>query len=714
MRCLNCHQDGIALETQICPHCGVHLPTLMRDILVPGTLLHNGNYRIDYALGQGGFGITYRGFDVHLDRPVAIKEFYPQDYVQRDNTSGRVTVSTAGSDSYQKWLQRFEREGQILARLSHPGIVKVHAFFKEQGTAYLVMELLRGVSLRNELEAQPEKRLSEQRVIEIMPTLVAALDTVHQEGVYHLDLKPDNVMVTPDGQIVLVDFGSARQDMSSMTSSQKKSTAAYTPEYSPPELLSGERVGAASDVFELGMMLHEMLTGTRPPNVLSRLNQEQWQPSTLGEPWKRMLTQALRLQPKNRPQNIQQWWQGYQNPPSQPVQANVVPPTVAKTISLELPKNLPAEQESVATAPTRLPETSTVHQSKTLPTLVNTSVKPAKKRRILRIALISGFACLGLVGGISVIALSGKIPNPFANLPLLGSRDATAYNDSGIAKFKQGELQGAIKDFDEAIRLNPNFVLAYNNRAFAKMNSGDLQGAISDYNEAIRLNPNFAMAYSDRGMAKFNLGDKSGAMDDFNEAIRLQPDSAIAYSNRALAKVNSGDMKGAIIDASEAIRLDPNLAVAYNNRGQAKISLGDKEGAISDYNEAIRLQPNFPTAYSNRGDAKAALKDLQGAMSDFNQAVRQQPNFPLAYSSRASVKFELGDQQGAITDLSKAISYKPDYARAFSDRAFIHYTLGNRNAAITDLRMALRLYEKAGEMGSAKITRQRLRKLELR
>jgi serine/threonine protein kinase len=79
---------------------------------------------------------------------VAIKEFYPQDYVQREGASGRVTVSTSGRDSYQKWLQRFEREGRILARLTHPGIVKVYAFFKERGTAYLVMELLQGVSLR--------------------------------------------------------------------------------------------------------------------------------------------------------------------------------------------------------------------------------------------------------------------------------------------------------------------------------------------------------------------------------------------------------------------------------------------------------------------------------------------------------------------------------------------------------------------------------------
>jgi eukaryotic-like serine/threonine-protein kinase len=309
VRCLNCRKNGLALETEICPQCAVHLPSLLRDFLRPGTLLQGGHYRIDYPLGQGGFGMTYRGFDLNLERPVAIKEFYPQDYVQRESTTGRLTVPTSDAESYQRWLQRFEREGRILARLTHPGIVRVFSLFKERETAYLVMELLRGGTLGDQLKTQPEQCFSEPRVVEIMEALVAALDTVHQEGVYHLDLKPDNVMVTGDGRIVLVDFGSARQDLSAMSSSKKSSTLAFTPDYAPPELLSGQAVGAESDLFQLGMMLHEMLTGSRPPAVLSRLSQELWSPPSLGEPWRSMLTQALRLERANRPVQVKQWWQ---------------------------------------------------------------------------------------------------------------------------------------------------------------------------------------------------------------------------------------------------------------------------------------------------------------------------------------------------------------------------------------------------------------------
>jgi eukaryotic-like serine/threonine-protein kinase len=313
MRCLNCRRDGISLTAQVCPHCGAHLPSLMRDMLAPGTLLRGGEYRIDYALGQGGFGITYRAVDLNLERPVAIKEFYPQEYVYRDSSSGRLTMPTSEADAYERWLSRFEREGRILARLNHQGIVRVFSLFKENQTAYLVMELLAGRTLKDELDAIPGQPIAEPRVVEIMEALVEALDTVHCEGVYHLDLKPDNIMLTGDGRIVLIDFGSARQDLSSLTSRRgRKSTMAYTPEYAPLELLQGEGTSAASDVFELGMILHELLTGKRPEAAWDRLLRgDTWAPNGLAAPWREMVSEALRLKAEERPQNVKAWWSAY-------------------------------------------------------------------------------------------------------------------------------------------------------------------------------------------------------------------------------------------------------------------------------------------------------------------------------------------------------------------------------------------------------------------
>jgi eukaryotic-like serine/threonine-protein kinase len=461
VRCLNCRKDGLALETQICPQCGVHLPPLMRDLLSSGTLLQGGHYRVDYALGQGGFGITYRAFDVNLERPVAIKEFYPQGYVQRDSTTEDLIIPSSTAESYHRWLGRFEREGRILARLTHPGIVKVFSLFKERNTAYLVMELLQGGTLGDALNAQPEKCFSEPRVVEIMEALVAALDTVHQEGVYHLDLKPDNVMVTGDGRIVLVDFGSARQDLSSMSSSKKSSTLAITPDYAPPELLSGQAVGAESDLFQLGMMLHEMLTGSRPPAVLSRLNQELWSPPTLDDPWQSLVTQALRLQRENRPAQVKQWWQTQVN-----WGQNQQQPEVQSQLrqEAEQQRERPAQVEKVARTRAESAKLKPAEKAVPVPTpavtpLVWMEPKPARQlnRRGL---LLAGLGATGLGGAWLVNQVirhpSGSqalSPAPFTT-PSSFSFEVVTANDAGkVISRAQSQARYFTEDLGEGITL---------------------------------------------------------------------------------------------------------------------------------------------------------------------------------------------------------------------------------------------------------------------
>lgn len=318
MRCLNCHQQEIPLSTEICPNCAVNLPSLMRDVLPHGTLLQNGTYLIDYALGRGGFGITYQAIHTALEKQVAIKEFYPQEHALREGTTGELMVPTSKQEIYQRGLERFLREGKTLAQIDHPNVVRVENFFEERGTAYLVMELITGRTLREELEVKPDKCLSSARVETIMSALVGALEAVHQQGIYHLDLKPDNVLTSLEERLVLVDFGASRQGLSSGT------TQAFTLNYAPPEVIAGRDMGAASDLFELGMMLHEMLMGKLPPIALDRIGQDTWEPKDLAEPWRSLVTAALRLPPSERPQSVQQWWQSQSVPPP-PAPAPLVP-----------------------------------------------------------------------------------------------------------------------------------------------------------------------------------------------------------------------------------------------------------------------------------------------------------------------------------------------------------------------------------------------------
>lgn len=339
MRCLNCRRDGIPIDTQKCPHCMVVFSTLYRDFLRPGTDLRGGQYRIEYPLGKGGFGITYRAVrrvgwpeQVHWEQSVAIKEFFPHGQVVRDARNTTVHVTFDKRDSFQVNLNRFLKEAQLLARLQMlrcPNVVKVEDYFEENGTAYMVMEYLEGVSLRAEIDALTalKESLPENRIRSIGATLVEALATVHSEGFYHLDISPENVMMLGE-RAILVDFGAARQ-------SAVSTTVEFKWDYAPIELvaMSGRRrefaqtnllpedvsVGPESDIFELGMMLHELLTGALPPNSLQRVGGKQWNMAALSEPWRSAIDAAIQIQQEDRPQDIRAWWKTIGEAPPLPI-----------------------------------------------------------------------------------------------------------------------------------------------------------------------------------------------------------------------------------------------------------------------------------------------------------------------------------------------------------------------------------------------------------
>ena len=256
-------------EEGACPHCGYDpaLAARSRSVLERGTLLKD-RYQLGEAIGRGGFGITYAAWDETLLMPVAIKEYFPGEYVTRDvDETDDVTPIEGHEKEYAVGLARFVRESQVLAMLQEiPGIVKVLDCFSENETYYIAMEFIRGMPAD---EYVCEKKLNAQQILKLLRQPVEALMAAHRQGVLHRDISPGNMLVQEDGTVKLIDFGAAAQVRRQEQGKDK--SIILTEKYAAIEQYDGNMSqGPWTDVYCLSATLYTLLTGENPPASVQR------------------------------------------------------------------------------------------------------------------------------------------------------------------------------------------------------------------------------------------------------------------------------------------------------------------------------------------------------------------------------------------------------------------------------------------------------------
>lgn len=313
-RCMRCMGQKDS-QQETCPACGFSEKDFVpeKHHLQPHTIL-KGQYLVGCALGEGGFGITYIGWDMFLHIPVAIKEYFPSGVVIRDQ--GQHTVSVfAGKDdeSFLQGRSSFFREAQKVAKFdNNVGVVSVKNCFLENGTAYIIMEYISGINLGAYAELHGGK-LTFTETLKLLRTPILTLEELHRASTWHRDISPENLMLTKDGKVKLIDFGSA------MESDREKKTRVLMIRagYSPVEMYSstGED-GPYSDVYSMAATIYKLITGVTPPPATDRLDNDPLvPPSALGvkdisHAQEAALLKGMAVQVKSRYQTMEEFFDG--------------------------------------------------------------------------------------------------------------------------------------------------------------------------------------------------------------------------------------------------------------------------------------------------------------------------------------------------------------------------------------------------------------------
>lgn len=313
-RCMRCMSQKDS-QQETCPACGFSEKDFVpeKHHLQPHTIL-KGQYLVGCALGEGGFGITYIGWDMFLHIPVAIKEYFPSGVVIRDQ--GQHTVSVFAGKDEESFLQgrsSFFREAQKVAKFdNNVGVVSVKNCFLENGTAYIIMEYISGINLGAYAELHGGK-LTFTETLKLLRTPILTLEELHRASTWHRDISPENLMLAKDGKVKLIDFGSA------MESDREKKTRVLMIRagYSPVEMYSstGED-GPYSDVYSMAATIYKLITGVTPPPATDRLDNDPLvPPSALGvkdisHAQEAALLKGMAVQVKSRYQTMEEFFDG--------------------------------------------------------------------------------------------------------------------------------------------------------------------------------------------------------------------------------------------------------------------------------------------------------------------------------------------------------------------------------------------------------------------
>ena len=335
--------DYADLKRQALLKAKAQMPVESRLALPAGTRLQE--YKVEWTLGIGGFGVTYLATDTNLEMQVAIKEYFPADLVMREADASVRVKQAEDEPTFLEGLDKFLLESRTLAKFNHPNVVKVSRFFEMNHTAYMVMRYESGASFREWLSRKG--RIDEGQLLKMFMPLLEGLDVVHKAGFLHRDIKPANIFVRQDDSLVLLDFGAARHAIGTKSRSL---TTIVTPGYAPFEQYhSRGNQGPWTDLYALGGVLYWTVTGAKPIEAPARVKADGMPPASKLAAGKfnasilAAIDWALLPDENKRPKSVDDFKRGLTSPDPVPLPAaTAATGPVTKTLKIDSNKPAPA------------------------------------------------------------------------------------------------------------------------------------------------------------------------------------------------------------------------------------------------------------------------------------------------------------------------------------------------------------------------------------
>jgi tetratricopeptide (TPR) repeat protein len=650
--------------------------------LRPGTRI--GRYAIVNVLGQGGFGITYRATDTQLGREVALKEYLPASFALRQSDSMVVPHSLQVADDFRWGRERFLAEAKTLAHLENArGVVNVYDFLEANGTAYLVMALVRGETL--EARLRREGRLPQPVIERLLYPLLDGLERVHRANFLHRDIKPANILIDAEGAPALIDFGASRMALQGRTQAM---TAIYTPGYAAFEQLSSLPQGPWTDIYALAGTLYHCIAGAPPPPSMDRMIKDRLVPAMeagkgLYAPGLLAAIDAgLALPAEQRPQSIAAWRSllpagseaalsragAASHATSAPRGKRLLVIAVAAIVVLvgmgglyfwqqaaesarlaEARKQ--AEEKAKADAETRRradekakADAETRRQAEERARADAEARRQAEETRQRRAAEEKANQERQ-----ARTRLEEERKRLFESC--LASPDTAA--DQTIARCTEAIQFGS----DDLKQLAEAYVLR--SRAFLAKN--DVPAALRDVEEALRRDPAHPRGLNVLGVIYIALGQNDKALQILNDAVRVcRVECWRPLRNRARAHGYLKRFEAAIRDVSDALALKGDDPEFITERGNYYSELRQCARALQDFEYAIKLNPNEQAAHFGCGVCYFDMRQYDRSMQCYNQAIRLKPDSAAAYYNRSNVKRAKGDMAGAAADLARARAIDPD------------------------------------------------------